>query len=163
MVGKKNPPFILSAETDPLSRYKSKQHHDPILLPRARMESRQGPTRRSRRRTLYTSSRCVGRCMGREYHVAKPRSTCYGPHSQVFGYVVFWSRGMSLSIFLYYQLYICVYTNHHPLPPSFSPHIVSLRHHPRPPLRSRQGILTKRCRATGHHHLPPNILFHRSR
>lgn len=54
--------------------------------------------------------------MGGEYHVAKPRSTCHGPHSQIFGYVVFWSRGMSLSIFLYYQLYIYLYTNHLPLP-----------------------------------------------
>lgn len=62
--------------------------------------------------------------MGREYHVAKSRSTCHGPYSQVFGYVVFWSRGMSLSIFLYYQLYIYVYTNHLPL--SLSLHIQCL-------------------------------------
>lgn len=162
MVGKKNPSTFLSSKLILyLPRYKSKQHHDPILLPRARMESRQSPTRRSRRRTLHTSSRCARRRMGREYHVAKPRSTCYGPYSQVFGYVVFWSRGMSLSISLYYRLYIYVYTNHLPLPPSLN--IVSLRHHPRPPLCSRQGIHTRRCRATGRCRGASDILFHRSR
>lgn len=74
-----------------------------------------------------------------------------------------WSFGLVVCLYLslYTTSYIYMYTLTTSL--SLSSHIVSLRHHPRPPLRSRQGIHTKRSRTTSHHHLPPNILFHRSR
>lgn len=74
-----------------------------------------------------------------------------------------WSFGLVVCLYLslYTTSYIYMYTLTTSL--SLSSHIVSLRHHPRPPLRSRQGNLTARCRATSHHHFPPNILFHRSR
>lgn len=72
-----------------------------------------------------------------------------------------WSFGLVVCLYLSLCTTSYVCTDH--LAPSLSAYIVSLRHHPRPPFRSRQGIHTKRCRTTGHHHLPPNILLCRGR
>lgn len=74
-----------------------------------------------------------------------------------------WSFGLVVCLYLslYTTSYIYMYTLTTSL--SLSSHIVSLRHHPRPPLRGRQGILTKRCRATGRCRGASDILLCRSR